>query len=424
MKLLMKKKIALAIALTILLVALAAVFHLQSCKDLENNTITDGTRQYAQTLIPSFVKDMLGHASWDADTICVVNGKAYYFAYESYSRTCIIFDDERILAEDPTLRIVSYASGCKDKYRVMVTDKSFLVDFSDEQSLQGLSSLANPLPSFTRFRKDSLAEFGKTVFYGFSADFPKRFVPHDEDINKWLVEKVEESETMTDYIPPLYPIHIGNKEKPIRKWEYRGDIHNHEQVAKFASGLYFAITKGEYGTNYEDDYPSYLFLTLDLRARALTDRFVTYQEHIHIHHGGAHGLYTERLVSFDHVHKQEIDFDYLFIPESRRELLDILHEVAKNHPLYEEWRPNIDAYVCITDDDGNPTGEIAFPQPGLSDEGVVFSFQPYDISCFAAGTFHFTIPYDRVTSLLTSMGKWCLDGSSVRGGIYRERMPL
>ena len=375
--------------------------------EYEYVTGTDETDQYVQTLIPPFVNNLVEHADWYVDTICVANGKAYYIAYDIYSRTHIVIDDKRILAEDPTLRIDSFASGCKNKFHVSVTDKAYLVDFSDEQSLQELTSLSIPSPSFTRFKKDSLAEFGKTVFYGFSADFPKKSVPHNADISKWLVEKVAASENMTDYLPPLYPTHIGNKERLSKKWEYKGDVHNHEQVAKFASELYFAITKGEYGTNYED-YPSHLFLALDLRARALTDKFVTYQEYIHVHHGGAHGLYTERLVSFDHVHKREIDFDYLFIPESRRQLLDILHEVTKDHRLYEEWRPDIDSFVCIADDDGNPTGEIGFPQPGLSEEGIVFSFQPYEISCFAAGTFHFTIPYDRVKSLLTPMGKWCL----------------
>ena len=33
------------------------------------------------------------------------------------------------------------------------------------------------------------------------------------------------------------------------------------------------------------------------------------------------------------------------------------------------------------------------PRTGLTDKGVIFSFQPYNICGFAAGCFHFTIPY-------------------------------
>ena len=53
----------------------------------------------------------------------------------------------------------------------------------------------------------------------------------------------------------------------------------------------------------------------------------------------------------------------------------------------------------------------AGPQFGFNvgdDDGFVFSFQPYDISCFAAGTFHFTIPYKKARHFLTPRGKWCV----------------
>ena len=62
----------------------------------------------------------------------------------------------------------------------------------------------------------------------------------------------------------------------------------------------------------------------------------------------------------------------------------------------------------LYDGEGNRTGFINLPQLGLSEEGVVFSFQPYDICCFAAGCFHFTIPYHKVRKYLTLRGMWCL----------------
>jgi hypothetical protein len=62
----------------------------------------------------------------------------------------------------------------------------------------------------------------------------------------------------------------------------------------------------------------------------------------------------------------------------------------------------------VKGEDEKPTGEIDLPQPGLSENGMVFSYQPYEISCFAAGTFHFTIPYERLVPYLTARAKWCL----------------
>ena len=63
----------------------------------------------------------------------------------------------------------------------------------------------------------------------------------------------------------------------------------------------------------------------------------------------------------------------------------------------------------LKDEDDNPTGEFSLPQPGLTQDGIVFSFQPYDISFFAAGAFHFTIPYEKVKTFLTHKGKQCIE---------------
>lgn len=363
--------------------------------------------QYVPLVIPAFVKNLMENADWLIDTICVVKDKTYYLAYEDFCRMKLIYDDNRILISDPTLRVDSFDSGCKNKFYVSVADKCRLVDFSDTQSLRKMASLTRQLSSFTRYRKDSLAGFGRTVFYSFTADFPLSSVPHADDIRKWLVDIIVDSQSMGEDVPPLNAIYIGYTKRQNLGWKYRGDIHNHHQIAMLASSLYFAIKKGEYGTNKED-YPTYLFSTLNMQARVLNNRFVTYQKYAHDYNGGAHGYYTEKLVSYDHVHKQEIDYKYLFKPESEKELLNILLEEAKETRQYSYWNPQITEAVVDVDEEGAPTGSYTFPRPGLSDGGVVFSFQPYNISCFAAGTFHFTIPYKRVRHLLTPRGKWCV----------------
>lgn len=46
--------------------------------------------------IPDFVQDYLDSADWSVDTICVVDGKAYYFANDMFSRTNIIYDESKI----------------------------------------------------------------------------------------------------------------------------------------------------------------------------------------------------------------------------------------------------------------------------------------------------------------------------------------
>ena len=364
-------------------------------------------RTFVEVPIPACVKRLLDYADWWADTICVVDGTAYYWAYEDYGRCNVIFNKYRVLLAAPVLCIDSFAPGCDTKFYVSNAGKSVLVDFSDKKTIERLKSLSRLLPSFTRYRKDSIAGFGRTVFYSFAVDFPTASIPHSNSIRKWLVKVVERSQSLDEDIPGVSSLYIGYSKRPYGGWTYSGNISDNRQVARFATNLYFAIKKGEYGTNKED-YPSTLFADLNLQAMVYNKRYVTYQEYTHDYNGGAHGFYTERLVSYDHVHQQEIDYDYLFKQDCKDEVLTILLDEAKKTPQYKEWEPNIMYYVKNQDEDGNGTGELVLPTPGLSEDGVVFSFQPYSISCFAAGPFHFTIPYSRVKQCLTTRGNWCV----------------
>ena len=419
----MKKMIIIPLACMALLIGACIIVNPVSCHgdhsdlafsndeifvdEAETDTDSNDTFQYVPPVIPAFVQNLIEDAEWSAETICVAKGKAYYFAYEELGRTLLIYDDEKILVADPTLQVDSFESGCRDKFYVSVSDKSKLIDFSSAESLRSMSSLSQLLPSFTKFSKDSTAGFGHNVYYSFTTDFPKKSVRHADNIIKWLVDKIADSQSMDENVPDGNALIIGYTKRSNGGWKYRGDIYNPHQIAKFASSLYFALKKGEYGTN-EEDYPSYLFSILNLKAVAMNNRFVTYQQCTHDYNGGIHGYYTQRLISFDHEHRQEIDYNYLFTPQSKQQLFEMLKEAAKKNPKSKDREINLEEAICMKDGNGVPTGELHFPQPGLSDEGVVFSFQPYEIDCYAAGTFHFTIPYDKIKPLLTSRGKWCL----------------
>ena len=373
----------------------------------EEDADTTEVYEYVPPVIPSFIKDKFGDDYWWADTICVVGNKAFLVARSEYGKPSVIYNEDRIITYDPTLTIDSFASGNKYKFYVSIVGKTMLVDFSDASSLRAMSSLSKEQHSFKGYSFDSTAEFGRSVSYSITVDFPKSSIFHAKEIGKWLVDKIADSQQLNEDIPPLNAMYIGYSKRSNGGWKYKGDINDHRKIAQCAASVYFAMIKGEWGTN-DEDYPSYLYSILNLQARVFNNRFITYQQYTHEYSGGAHGYYTERLISFDHVHKQEIDYNYLFKPESEKELLNILLEEAKKTHQYAEWEPQITEGVVDMDENGNPTGDYSFPRPGLSDEGIVFSFQPYDISCFAAGTFHFTIPYKKARHLLTPRGKWCV----------------
>ena len=315
----MKKMIILPMSFIVLLIGAAIFANASSCHggntsdekdiekdieygDVETDDDSDDINTYVPPVIPSFVQE-LGNGEWFADTICVVNGKVFYYASEDIGTKSVIYDDKKVWVADPTLHYDSFASDCNDKFYVSVIDKSRIIDFS----------------KFTRYNKDSIAGFGRSVSYSITVDFPKSSIFHAKEIGKWLVNKIADSQAMDEDVPEGNALLINYKKRPNGGWKYRGDLYNHHHIAKFASGLYFALKKGEYGTN-DEDYPSHLFSMLNLEAKVQNKRFVTYQQCTHDYNGGIHGYYTQRLISYDLEHQQEIDFNYLFSSQSKKQL--------------------------------------------------------------------------------------------------------
>ena len=355
--------------------------------------------------IPQFVRRLNSNGDWSADTICVVNGKAFYRAYDNCMSA--VYSEDGVLAAGPSLSVLPYDKE-KNIFHVSVVGKDLLVDFANRESRKQISALSVSLPEFKMFHRHVTADFCERVSYDIAVDFPKRTVADCDVITKWLIGIIEDSENMHGELPPLNAFYIGYAKRSNTGWRYDGDIHNTKRILKFASDVYFATIKGDYGLD-ENDYPFSLFSILCLKAYVKNNRFVTFQQYTHDYYGGAHGYYTERLISFDPIHKKEIDYKYMFKDNCMENIIVLLKEEACKSPNYQEWKPNIDEFVCVKDEDDKPTGLYRLPQPGLSNDGVVFSFQPYEISCFAAGTFHFTIPYERLRPYLTDKARWCLN---------------
>ena len=233
-----------------------------------------------------------------------------------------------------------------------------------------ITQSAKPVKSFYRYKKERLAEFSNGVRFSFSCDFPDSSVAYAKEIREWLGKKAIDALT--------------SDEADQRK------IINDNQLERYVSGLYLSSKKEEYG-NSEEDHPAVEFFELTLQSVKYSSRYVTYQELTHEYGGGAHGYYTERFISYDFVHNQEIGYHYLFKEGCEEELLKVLVDEARKDSHYQEWKP-----------------ELCLSHFGLSSKGVVFSFQPYEISCFAAGTFHIIVPYKRLKPFLSDKAKWCI----------------
>jgi hypothetical protein len=150
-----------------------------------------------------------------------------------------------------------------------------------------------------------------------------------------------------------------------------------------------------------------------MRVYDRNERYVTYQQFTYCYLGGIHGFNTERLASFDLTTGEDVTIDYLFKKECQHKVREVLMQTAFTDEKLCSWN-NIetmeDVVRCFMPEtmDVPDLKRVDISRVGLAPEGIVFSYYPYELSCFAAGCFHFTIPYTKLRPFLTEKAKHCV----------------
>ena len=113
--------------------------------------------------------------------------------------------------------------------------------------------------------------------------------------------------------------------------------------------------------------------------------------------GGAHGMYGTRYRNFALPSGKVLSIEDLFLPNTEAELLKIAEATFRkannlgDRPLNEEYMFPDDVFVlndnfCITKN------------------GLLFTYNPYEIASFAQGTIDLTIPYSSLSSIINKEG--------------------
>ena len=130
-----------------------------------------------------------------------------------------------------------------------------------------------------------------------------------------------------------------------------------------------------YLKNEDFGYPL-CYLRVFITPRYLSDRYVTLFISTDFFAYGAHDYPGEKYVTFDMERCEVVDNAMLFNKNAMPKVVAALEEEMERQ----------DRYI----------GKNAMPQAALMEDGVVFSFQPYQIGTFADGLFHFVIPYEKL----------------------------
>lgn len=327
----------------------------------------------------SSLVDEFINGGWTLDTICMTDAGYIYAGYADCFSSRIIFSDKELFVEDPNLEIPGKRVRNIDSCTIRLFEKTLLIDFRDSTSVAQLSAWGKMMhPEVIRFRKDTLVDVENTIRFFLTVDFPNSSHEKAKEIEEWLMD-IGYEEMMVDTTAAIA------KDKD-EWWNIL--------AGKFIQDMSW----GE-----AELWPSKTFEVIDLRTRIFTDKYVTCQKYMIRYTGGAHEYYKESLHSYDYIHQKKMDWEYLFEEQFRKNVWELLCEAALENEKYK---------TCFADDNLEDV-KIRLEHEmelGLVEDGIVFSYQPYQIGSFADGTFHFIVPYYKLNPYMTDKAKWCLNG--------------
>lgn len=383
-----------------------------SCGFSEGTSLNDSTwvadpfdSIYAQAIVPQPLDRILTDGDWYQDTMCNIKGFPVIIAWDSSCRSVLYFQG-KVLADDPAMFYADKDLGPFTKI-IKVGDKKLTVDFSDTASVNRLTQLSTRVLSgfkrcCMRHQEDITDKI--SVVCDFEVDVPTASVPNGRLLKRWLNDVALATISGPDTLlasPHFAAYFWKNRSK------YQGSIDDRIAVYDYMA-RYFTNDVKPYIENDGDWWERRYYSSLSLRAKYSNGRFVTYQMATNMNLNGAHGYYTLQMVSYDPIHSRPIDWNYIFKPGSAGQIVKLLERIAETDLEYMSWDANIYRYTYHKDEEWYDAKETFLPNPALTDEGVVFSYQPYEIACFAAGMYHFTIPYNRVMDFLTDEARWCI----------------
>ena len=145
---------------------------------------------------------------------------------------------------------------------------------------------------------------------------------------------------------------------------------------------------------------------VSMSLRWCKNGFFTYYRDTQSYTGGAHGFYTEAYLTYDLSSGCPLTSQGLFrdgaLPDVRRLLLDSLsagRSQALGHPVTADELDRLYGPVVLADE-LPPSGGGVLARPALMPQGIVFSFQPYEMGSFAEGVIRAVLPYAAVKPYL------------------------
>lgn len=184
---------------------------------------------------------------------------------------------------------------------------------------------------------------------------------------------------------------------------YMGTLSNGDSIVNYYGTIQqdsIKRTRQEFGETNSIQYT----YNCEIKKEVETKQFVTYTTYSDVFLGGAHGSHFLQGATFRKSDGRKFGFDMLRNTDSeafhaliKEGLMDYFNQQGTEHITTDAQLKE----MLMTDNDVNYL-PLPVTAPYLTEQGVTFIYQSYEIACYAAGMPTFTIPYDKIKPFLTS----------------------
>lgn len=358
------------------------------------------------------------------DTIMYAEGHSFGYSGDVsmwggwYFDTIFVGDDQ----------MLQFDSIAPSKLKLSLITRELFVDLGDHDAANKIRAFMNPLEGFHRFQQkyeeclDSVTdeEYGIWKYMGefsFTVDYPDSSKVNANKINQFICELTGISENEKAKVPALSAFYAGFNPTKNYRPVYTGNANDMKCLSDFLAHKTFENWKrgGEFDMGSSAS-------TLSIKPHIVNDRYVTIGQYEYDRIGTGHGGYTETFHTFDIEKGNELTNSDIFKSQYLDNVAIQLFEIMANDPYYRAWNgDSISASDIPQRIEGwqspnpllegteweEPKRDFTFelPDGALTETGVLFSFQPYEVDCWAAGAYHFIVPYNKLLPYLTSKAK-------------------
>lgn len=330
-----------------------------------------------------------------SDSLMNVGGMEYYLLYENYEN----------------VHFLSLVSQKRETFVIgPAVPEDTLYQDGDICGRLGVENLRLPLDSFKNndmlvtnkypdlfVRCESVSPCNFKVCdtnnfgYKIIVDYPTQDGERWDFIKSWTISFIDSITNMdmmyfddvymeTNIDDTMLPTQVLKKRNP-EAFEIE-DINDGQAVVDHFRDLY--MRQVYYLKNLDFSFPL-SYLRIFISPRYVSDRYVTFFVATNLYAYGAHDFPLEHYVTFDMERKERVRNDNLFLQKAREAVKGLLEEEMKKG--------------------GQEMGDAELPQAAIYGDGVVFSFQPYQVGTYAEGISHFFIGKEKLRKYVAK-DKW------------------